>query len=161
MLSQAQIEELTATVRRCVFRACGHWDEDLAQEAWVGILPMVASYDPDRNDSIGGFVTKRCFGAIVDRQRLQSGSRNKCQMRMVPLFDTCDTATCDGDEIDDRDELVRIMSALPQRQREALWAAFVHEEEQAAIAQRWGVTQSAVSLQLTEAKARLRRIGRR
>lgn len=82
-------------------------------------------------------------------------------MRLVPLFDSSDTATCDGDEIDDRDELVRIMSALPQRQREALWAAFVNGEEQAAIARRWGVTQSAVSLQLTNAKARLRRIGRR
>ena len=43
--------------------------EDLAQEAWVGIMPILESYDPERNDSIGGFVAKRCFGAIVDRQR--------------------------------------------------------------------------------------------
>lgn len=174
MLSQAQIEELTATVRRAVFSVCRRWDEDLAQDVWLMILPLVDKYDPQLGASLGEFVRPRCRGAAIDSLRVRTGFRNRHQVERVSLsvrrpVDNHDpvgrrreagrtwqweidraVAVEIGTEVEDRDELVRAMRRMPERGRAALVAQFSGEEHK-TIAARLGVSESRVSQIISEA----------
>lgn len=172
MLSQAQIEELTATVRRAVFSVCHRWDEDLAQDVWVTILPLVDRYDMARGVPLAGWLYPRARGAVIDALRMDTGFRRLHRPQMLSLSTPrsraiaghrrepgrtrqweIDEATSieAGTEVEDRDELARAMRRMSPRGR-AVLVARVGGEKAVSIAARLGVSPARVSQIVNEAK---------
>ena len=148
-LSATDTPDLQALVRAVVWQVCGRDDDDLAQDAWVAILPLVGRYDPGLGVPLRGFVHRRCRGAVLDALRLRTGSRNRHRRVQVPLFDNI-VGVWDATPIDDRDELERALARMTQRERSVL-VAFHGGVPQEQIAARLGVTQSRVSQIIGEA----------
>src|SRR5689334_6120113 len=43
--------------------------EDLAQEAWIGVMEAAPAFDPDRNIKFKTFAERRALGSVLDAMR--------------------------------------------------------------------------------------------
>lgn len=185
--SSPEMLRLAAMIRNTVVRVTGAIDEDLVQDVWVALLPLIPTWDSTRNDSLAGFLSSRCRGAVIDALRKRNAIEALCTWRRVATrrpavhvqvgmlgrnhlrddgrrrgitwqweIDKALTVA-DGTEVDDRDELVRATRSLTPRQKAALWAEFVAEEDQQTQADRFGCTASRISQIVAEARNKARR----
>lgn len=188
--SSPEMLRLAAMIRNTVVRVTGAIDEDLVQDVWVALLPLIPTWDSTRNDSLAGFLSSRCRGAVIGALRKRNAIEALCTWHrdtgraacrpvvhvQVGMFGRnhlrddgrrrgitwqweIDRAltVADGTEVDDRDELVRAMRSLTPRQKAALWAEFVAEEDQQTQADRFGCTASRISQIVAEARNKARR----
>lgn len=188
--SSPEMLRLAAMIRNTVVRVTGAIDEDLVQDVWVALLPLIPTWDSTRNDSLAGFLSSRCRGAVIGALRKRNAIEALCTWHrdtgraarrpvvhvQVGMFGRnhlrddgrrrgitwqweIDRAltVADGTEVDDRDELVRAARSLTPRQKAALWAEFVAEEDQQTQADRFGCTASRISQIVAEARNKARR----
>lgn len=76
--SSPEMLRLAAMIRNTVVRVTGAIDEDLVQDVWVALLPLIPTWDSTRNDSLAGFLSSRCRGAVIGALRKRNAIEALC-----------------------------------------------------------------------------------
>ncbi len=128
--------------------------DDLQQEAVIGLLKAMDSYNPELNVPFGAFARRRMAGATLDAvRRWAKGRRASYPVEASP-------AEAPGQpppsEIESADMLAYCLAHLPQRHRKIVEMHFIHHLPRRCIAAELGLHVSRVGQLLREAAASLR-----
>jgi RNA polymerase sigma factor (sigma-70 family) len=173
MTREETILSMEPKVRLLAKRAAKRvFNSDLAEienEAWLGAIHAVDSYDPSRGTSLSTFAEHRIWGGILDylrridhlsrslrkeqrlglvcfrRVSMTYAARTLCEESFLPEAET----RADLDALFDRGD-------LKPREREILRRVYLDEEHMHAVAKSLGITQGRVSQICKRACKRLR-----
>lgn len=142
--------------RLCVgFLACAVEAEDLAQDAMLHLLEHLPRYDAAR--AFDTWRNRVVLNLCRDRLRLLARRRRAESAAAEHRKDAVSSPPVDAlDRADLRDALTRALSALPQREREALVLRDLEGNAAADVAAAMGITRSSVRSLTTLARRRLR-----
>lgn len=76
--SSPEMLRLAAMIRNTVVRVTGAIDEDLVQDVWVALLPLIPTWDSTRNDSLAGFLVVALSRAVIDALRKRNAIEALC-----------------------------------------------------------------------------------
>lgn len=128
--------------------------DDLQQEAVIGLLSAMDTYNPELNVPFGAFARRRMTGAILDAvRRWAKGRRNT---HPADASTTESPAQPAPSEIESADLLAYVLAQLPQRQRKIVEMYFIQHVPRRRIAAELGLHISRVGQLLREAAALLR-----
>ena len=150
----------TALLRTIVARVVNndHDVDDLIQEVFLEIWRQAAHYDPAKGKVLGWIVTLARRRAIDKLRRRQAyyraGERLRAELGPKPT-----TSDCVEDEVmasDARDILQRVVTNLPDAQRDAIQLAFYRGLSQREIAAQTGIPLGTIKTRIELAVSKIR-----
>jgi len=156
----ALYERHTPLLRTIIARVINndHDVDDLVQEVFLEIWRQAAHFDETRGKALGWIVTLARRRAIDKLRKRQAYFRAAERMR-VELGSTPTTSDCVEDDVmasDAREILQRVVSRLPNAQRDAVQLAYYRGLSQREIAARTGIPLGTVKTRLELAVGKLR-----
>lgn len=125
--------------------------DEVLSDACLGATHALNRYDPARGVPLDGYAFYRARRAVLDgiRYRLpltRDGHPRKPEVSLEALLPFIPHPRSPEPEraVDDRDQLTRILNALPAEQASVLREHDLAERTLADIARSWGVSESAV-----------------
>lgn len=147
-----------------------HLGDELAGAALDGLAEAIRGFDPDRGFDFEAFAVTRMHQRALDALRTWIGRGHG--MKPAAIRAELFTVTIEGDTLFDLlaptspsaedgvvaaeglADLAAAIAALPHRERDAL-LAHSRGQQQRALAERWGITESAVSHLRARGRVRL------